>query len=72
MNLEQYKKEINKIPDKFNKLPVRSYVITDDYLETGNIQDELTFHKWEFDDKTIEEEISLLFFKGFNNYRRMK
>ena len=68
MNLEEFKKEINKIPDKFNKLPVRNYVITDDFLETGNVQEELTFHGFEHDETVIEEEISLLFFKGFDNY----
>ena len=68
MNLEQFKKIVAKIPDKFNKLPVRGYVITDDFLITGNIQYELTFHEWESDESNIDKEISLLFFKGFNNY----
>lgn len=67
MTLEQFKKMVAGI-NKNGNLPVKAYIIEDDYLNTGNVNDDLTFYDWEHDKETIGEQINLLFFKGYENY----
>lgn len=68
MTLEQFKKKVGGIPDQYNKLHIYPYIIENDYIESGHVTDNLTFHDWEYHKENVGEEISFLFFKGYKNY----
>ena len=70
MKLIDYKKQINSIPENLDNLEVECFIIADDYESQENPEslEDLTFHRYKHEKENMIETISLLFYKGYENY----